>query len=219
MQSYLANRFKSNRSLLAFTSIPLQYRVIQGLAHISSVFEVGPAEGTLAYLLRCAGYKYVSADVNPLFNPDYIIDISSYDNIPRDLNADIACFFQGPEHLPLDKLLPTLKNLKSVANRYVFISLPDARLSLNIISTFSLFSRLKVFVSRIFLPWLQSSFPKIRKTKSGLDQYNPHYFEIGRGVSISGVNTIAVNAGLTPMNVFSNPLYPYHIFFLYSVNS
>ena len=89
-----------------------------------NVLEVGTGSGLLGLLLRHYGVNYVSVDIDPALNPDFVASVTDLP-VPDNTFSVVGCF-QVLEHLPYDLFASALSEIARVANDRVIISLPDA---------------------------------------------------------------------------------------------
>ena len=88
-----------------------------------SFLEIGGGIGVLKKLLP-DNIKYYNLDINKGLNPDIIGNI---EKLPvKDNKFEIVGCFQVLEHLPFEKFLHLLEELKRISSKYIFISLPFA---------------------------------------------------------------------------------------------
>ena len=130
---------------------------------------------------------------------------------------DLVCAFQVLEHNSFEKFPFFLNKLKSLSNKYIYISLPyeGAYLGFEILTTvpylqrcFSLiFNRLRFHFPRpIFLR---------KKFKQSENPSYFHQFEIGGEISLKEIEKVANGMGLKTIISEHNKYFPRHYFFLF----
>ena len=90
-----------------------------------SVLEVGPGPGLLKTFAKNCGVSVETVDIDPELRPDCVASATS---LPFSENAyGCVCAFQMLEHLPYRESVKALAEMVRVADDYVLISLPDAK--------------------------------------------------------------------------------------------
>ena len=98
-----------------------------------SVLEVGPGPGLLKTFAKNCGVSVETVDIDPELRPDCVASATS---LPFSENAyGCVCAFQMLEHLPYRESVKALAEMVRVADDYVLISLPDAK----VLWTYSLY--------------------------------------------------------------------------------
>ncbi|MBI3442701.1 MAG: class I SAM-dependent methyltransferase [Candidatus Sungbacteria bacterium] len=104
-----------------------QYQSIFNL-NAQSVLEVGIGNGLATKVLRDNNVKVITLDNNPETNPDVVGDVL---HLPFEDDAfDVVAGFEILEHLPFSSFAAALGEMKRVAKKNVFISVPDHAKSL-----------------------------------------------------------------------------------------
>jgi SAM-dependent methyltransferase len=89
----------------------------------TSVVEIGVGAGMVAAALRSVKIDVTTIDVQPDLSPDVLASVT---NLPFDNHRfDVALCCQVLEHLPFDRFVPALCELKRVTAKGVVLSLPD----------------------------------------------------------------------------------------------
>ena len=98
-----------------------------------SVLEVGPGPGLLKTFAKNYGVSVETVDIDPELRPDCVASATS---LPFSENAyGCVCAFQMLEHLPYRESVKAFAEMVRVADDYVLISLPDAK----VLWTYSLY--------------------------------------------------------------------------------
>ena len=177
---------KYARRFERFHSIYYQFYLITDIEG-ETILEVGKGYGILNALLKWAGYKVTTLDVNPKFKPDITADIRDIE-LPH--KYDIVCAFEVLEHMPYKDAMTVLKKLASLSKKgYVVISVPRCR----------------------EIKWRLIS-KKLRDIGGGYDRYRPHYWEIGRKGYRAGRVLKDIRADFDIIKAFCPPANKYHFF-------
>lgn len=166
-----------------------------------SVLEIGVGDKVLAgYLKNNTSIKYSSLDIAEDLSPDFI---GSVDDIKLDDNSfALVCAFEVLEHLPFDKFIKSLRELRRVSKKYVIISLPHWG------RHFSFNLRLPYF-KKISGQYKFALWP-IKHEFNG-----QHYWEIGkRGYPLAKIKREIEAAGLKILKDYIAFNSPYHHFFI-----
>jgi len=189
-------------------SVAVQAEVLWGLRP-ASVIEVGPGRGIFAALFaQLSGARVVTMDIDPSLRPGVI---GSVFEMPfADGAFDAAACFQMLEHLPFDRFVPALTEMRRVARVGLALSLPDCSLALTL--------RMGVRNPRkdgLVAAWtVQPSGWALRKLKKAPNSAG-HYWEIGRrGTPLSVVRNAIVRSGWRIENEFRTAENAYHRFFV-----
>lgn len=193
-----------------FSSIGYQWKIAMESGG-ESFLEIGPGAGVLTLLLRAKGFTVITGDINTLLKPSVCLNLPF---LPfRKKAFDVVLCFEVLEHIPLDLLLPSLKEYERVASSKVVISLPE-------------YKPKKRSLRRWSIPWaayqfqkLIPSMPRIRARDETVTISPGHYWEIGvQGVSRETVIAQGQQAGLLFKEDFCNPHYSYHHFFAFETS-
>lgn len=166
-----------------------------------SVLEVGGGLGVFKQTMACFGVPVTVVDVAEDLNPDIV---GSVIDLPiRDNSFDVACAFQVLEHLPFEKFVPALKELKRVAKKGVVISVPDAK---------------PIYSSQVMLPrygkrqfWIPRPFAK----EIPLPVNGEHHWELNRkGYEIDKVMDVITSQDYKIKSQYRVPENAYHHFFV-----
>jgi len=166
-----------------------------------SVLEIGVGNKVLSsYLANNTTVKYASLDIAEDLHPDFV---GSVENIKLGNNSfDLVCAFEVLEHLPFEKFIKSLQELKRVSGKHVIISLPHwgRHFAFNIRLPY--FKKLKGQYKFNFLP--------IKHKFNG-----QHYWEIGkRGYPLIKIKRDIESAGFKILKDYIAPDSPYHHFFI-----
>lgn len=85
------------------------------------ILEIGVGSKFTSNYLRSRGFDITTIDIDQNKNPDIIADIVNYS---FDQNYDHILAFEIFEHIPFEDFVKALKNISSICNKNVFISLP-----------------------------------------------------------------------------------------------
>ena len=180
-----------------------QVRVIKSLGQqIKTILEIGIFNQIFSELIKKNGYLVTTADINPEFNPDIILDLNSDFELPKDKFDAIACF-QVLEHIPYEAAEKALQKLADAAQKYVVISLPYS----------SEYFCLRLTNSRASLP--RHLFIQIPRFWSTKPQSANHCWELGmKDYPKKRFLETIKKLGLTLKRDYQDPLHPYHYFFV-----
>lgn len=209
----LTNDVRAHREV-QWASIFHQLRVPVARDDVNSILEFGPGRGLAGAVLKHYGFDYTSADVRDFgARPDTISTIMDY---PADRTFDLVCAFQVLEHNPPETLLPHMEKMASLANRYVYVSLPFAGRWIDIALSLRL-PRVERRAART-LAWnrLWRRPRPIETYRASDTPHRWHWFEVGDiGFTKADIVEIAGKAGLATVERFHVRGFPYHVFFLF----
>lgn len=171
---------------------------------VRSVLEIGPGPGMVTAALRAIGIQVTTVDVQPELKPDVVASVTE---LPFDDLAFDACMCcQVLEHLPLDQLVPSLKELRRVSRKVVVVSLPDCTVGYRLHANLPKLRDLRFNWSRT-----RRSSPADRERKLERDG---HYWEIGYpNIDSDFIATRMAEADLHLARSWRVPEMPYHHFF------
>jgi ubiquinone/menaquinone biosynthesis C-methylase UbiE len=175
----------------------------------ASVVEIGPGRGLFAAMFRqLSGSSVVTLDIDPSLRPDVI---GSVFQMPfADGAFDAAACFQMLEHLPFDRFVPALAEMRRVARAGLALSLPDC--------SFALTLRMGIRNPRkdgFVAAWtLQPSGWALRRLKT-VPNSAGHFWEIGRtGTPLRVVRQAIRESGWRIEDEFRTAENAYHRFFV-----
>ncbi|MEA3553060.1 MAG: class I SAM-dependent methyltransferase [Campylobacterota bacterium] len=114
--------FLKYENINRFASYYFQLKTVIEL-NPKNILEIGKGSGFFYREIKNQGIDIKVADFDESLNPDYVADVK---NLPFEDNSfECICAFQILEHLPFDDFKISLKELKRVSLKYIFISLPD----------------------------------------------------------------------------------------------
>lgn len=215
----LISDFKKNR-ILRTTSILKQAEVILNLNDCNSVLEIGSLRGVLSAILRHFKIDVETIDIeeNSFINsPTYLGDFEKIDIKDIKKRYDLVCAFQVLEHNSFEKFPYFLNKLKSLSNKYIYISLPyeGAYVGFEIMTTVPYLRR----GFSLILNLLRFHFPRpIFLRKKFKQSKNPsyfHQFELGGKISLKEIEKVANDIGLKTIIAEHNKYFPSHYFYLF----
>lgn len=166
-----------------------------------SVLEIGVGDKIVKnYLENNTDIKYTSVDIANDLSPDIVADVTK---LPfADGSFDTVCAFEVLEHLPFDRFIIALQEVKRVARKNIIISLPHWG------RHFSVEIRLPFFKK---IRWRHKfNFWPIKHVFGG-----EHYWEIGKdGYGLKNIKKIILAAGLEISEDYVAFNSPYHHFFV-----
>ncbi|MCW6037048.1 class I SAM-dependent methyltransferase [Spirulina subsalsa FACHB-351] len=181
-----------------------QKRMIRLLGEsVKNVLEIGIYNSLFYHLLSSEGYQVTRADFNPDLKPDFVLDLRSDFELPRD-TFDAIALFQVLEHIPYEDFEKAIQRLANFTKKYIVISLPYNSSYCSVQFQLSFNRRPRSLLLQV---------PKFWSTKT----YTPdeHYWEIGlKGYPKKRIVRSLENAGLKIRQEYQDPLYPYHYFFI-----
>lgn len=152
------------------------------------ILEIGIGNGIVSDLLRKAGYRTTTVDVDPALNPDIVASVIE---LPfADNTFDVVACFEVLEHIPWHQFEMALNEIYRMCRKYTLISLPDARPAFRIHIPFVLRERV------IPYPFY----------KAQTHEFNgEHYWEINKkGFPLSAIISKMTGAGFTVEKSFRN---------------
>jgi hypothetical protein len=168
-----------------------------------SILEIGPGNLLVSDILKRMNIDLKTLDFDENIKPDYLCDISKFDNFP-DLKFDCIIASQVFEHIEYEYYIKALQNLKKNTDCLI-ISLPYT-------SEHSIFLYLK-----LYLPLIKQLKCSIKLYyKKIKHQYNgKHFWEIGKKFySLRKIKKDIKNTGWKIAKSYINPENPYHYFFI-----
>lgn len=166
-----------------------------------SVLEIGVGDKVVEnYLENNTDIEYTGVDIASDLSPDVIADVTK---LPfADGSFDTVCAFEVLEHLPFDRFLFALEEMRRVAMKRVIISLPHWG------RHFSVEIRLPFFKK---IRWQHKfNFWPIKHIFAG-----EHYWEIGKdGYSLESIKKTILTTGLMVLEDYIAFNSPYHHFFV-----
>lgn len=166
------------------------------------VLEIGPGPGVFKQMALLMDVSVETLDLDPELKPDHV---GSATALPFMTSAyDIVCAFQMLEHLPYDVSLIAFKEMVRVSQRYVVISLPDARPVW----------RYQLHIPRFGMCNLLVPRPQLRVKEHKFD--GEHYWEINkRGYKFNRIISDFSQADVQLIKTYRVPENPYHRFFVF----
>jgi len=166
-----------------------------------SVLEIGVGDKVLeSYIKNNTNIEYVCVDIAGDLSPDVVASVIK---LPfRDDSFDVVCAFEVLEHLPFEKFVIALQEIRRVARKNVIISLPHWG------RHFSFQIRLPYFKKIIWQ--YKFNFWPIKHVFKG-----EHYWEIGKdGYGLKKIKNAIITAGLEVKEDYVAFNSPYHHFFI-----
>ena len=184
-------------------SIQNQVRLIESRGEAArDILEIGVYQSLLPSLLPLKGYRVTTADYDPAYNPDLLLDLRGNFSIPTN-QFDLIVLFQVLEHLPFNLFPSILKKIGTAARHEVIISLPYRCIYTAVHFRTHRHSKPKSLLLQIPKFWSNRIFTP------------DHHWEVGlKGYSRSRVEASIHEAGLAVMKRFQDPLNPYHLFYV-----
>lgn len=166
------------------------------------VLEIGPGPGVFKQMALLMGVSVETLDLDPELRPDHI---GSATALPFVTNAyDVVCAFQMLEHLPYDVSLIAFNEMVRISQRYVVISLPDARSVWRYQLHIPGFGMCNLLVPR----------PQLRAKEHKFD--GEHYWELNkRGYRFNRIISDFSQADVQLIKTYRVQENPYHRFFLF----
>lgn len=163
------------------------------------VLEIGIGNKTVANYLREYGIEVTTLDIDGSLKPDVV---ASVEKIPlADNSFDVVLAAEILEHLPFEKFVQALSEIKRVTQQHAVVSLPHWGW------TFYLVLKMPL-IRKIQMMFKISGFLKHRFN-------GEHYWEIGkRGFPLSKVKKEVSRAGFKILTDFISTDSPYHHFFI-----
>jgi hypothetical protein len=216
--------FFSSVDLSRACSVMVQVATIMRCRGVTSVLEIGPGRGNAGTLLKSFGLEYACVDTSPTYiEPTYVGDFLEFETTKK---YDLVAAFQVFEHNPRTLLTQCLEKCASLASKNVVISLPYSgnHLSVSIRAKFfdqnrfvrGSFDLQQVVRFPVLFPQRRSRWRDTAGSRGSLR----HQWEVGdRGCKVDEIVDEMSSVGLSCSEVFLNPYYPYHCFFVAGVRS
>ena len=118
---YYSNDFHNHRKMQFFS---IYYQAQEAILNqkVQCMLEFGTGRNTTKALVEHFGVAHKSVDFNDdNFCPNEVSTILDYHDTEK---YDIVSAFQVLEHNPIETLKPHLEKMKSLSNKYVYLSLP-----------------------------------------------------------------------------------------------
>lgn len=206
---------KNYDNLGRFVSYYNQKNIILKLAHKISlennlnisdvrVLEIGKGSGFLIEYLKSYGIKVETFDVAEDLSPDYLGDVMSIDEIVKGKYDIIVCF-QTLEHIKFENFSEIITKICGTTNKYFVFSVPQIRFYV------SFWIKFPIFPAKSF--YLSLPFP-LKHVFDG-----EHYWELGKaGFGFKKFRGL-VEKIFKINDEFTDPLNPYHRFFVCEKNN
>lgn len=107
-----------------FASYGCQLREVLGLRPVN-VLEAGIGNGIVPYVLRKAGLKVTTLDLDASLEPDIVASVT--DMPLPDSSFDLVGCFEVLEHIPYQQFEKALSEIHRLCRQWAVISIPDAR--------------------------------------------------------------------------------------------
>lgn len=194
--------FQSHCSFARWTSYWDQINTVISLSP-SSILEIGCGSKIFSFVLHSNGFNYTSLDIDPANNPDVLADLTE---LPFDNNSfECSVAFQVLEHMPLQRSIAGIQEMKRVTSKYLVISLPNQLYSWHYYLTLPLIGVCKGFIRNFLSKPRPSSFDGC------------HYWEVGnKNLSFRDIISIVSDENWSLVKEFRSPLNSYHHFFVFS---
>lgn len=204
-------------------SVMVQIATIMRCQGVTSVLEIGPGRGNTGTLLKSFGLEYACVDTSRTYvEPTYLGDFLEFE-APK--KYDLVAAFQVFEHNPRTSLQQYLQKCASLASKHVVMSLPYSgnHISISIRAKFfdqnrfldGSFDLQKAVRFPVLFPQRRSQWRDTTGSRGSLR----HQWEVGdRGCKVDEIVDVMNSVGLSCYEVFLNPYYPYHCFFVAEVN-
>lgn len=95
--------------------------ILPELSKVDTILEIGPGSGFVTNYLRSKGYKVTTLDIDDEKSPDIVANLVEYD-FPASYDHILA--FEVFEHIPFEKFVGILPNLKKSVAKNLFLSVP-----------------------------------------------------------------------------------------------
>ena len=165
------------------------------------VLEVGVGNGFISRYLREHNVDLLTLDYCAELNPDVVADVSALPFL--DGEFDIAAAYEILEHMPYEKSLQGLGELRRVSSCWVIISLPDASPFLRFEFPIPKVKKVQLLFTIPFHFWCKSPYAK------------SHEWEIGiQGYPLGRIKSDIQKTGLTLVRTYRVYENPYHRFFI-----
>ncbi len=134
-----------------------------------NVLEVGIGGGFVSRYLRRQGIDVVTVDIEQHLRPDMVADVA---DLPfPDASFDVATAYEVLEHMPYEKSLQGIDELKRVSRQWVLVSLPDATRAFRFALTIPHVGYVQKIVSVPFLKARNKPYAKSHEWEIGIKRY------------------------------------------------
>ena len=166
-----------------------------------NILEIGVGDKVISnYLKNNTNIKYDSLDIATDLQPDFIGSIEAMPMANE--NFEVVCAFEVLEHLPFDKFILALKEMRRVAKKYAIISLPHWSRHFSVDFRLPFLKRIRWQFKLYFLP-LEHKFD------------GQHYWEIGKkGYPLKKIKQTIEQSGWKILDDYVVFESPYHHFFI-----
>lgn len=130
---------KGHDSPERFISYLRQIDLTKGLG-VEKVLEVGIGNKTVSNYLKQWGFMVTTCDYDESLQPDIVADIRELPMGENSFDVVLAC--EVLEHLPWEDVSTALSELRRVTRKYVIVSVPYSSLSLEIIFSSQVISKI-----------------------------------------------------------------------------
>lgn len=167
----------------------------------SSVLEIGVGNGFLRNYLIANKVNVKTFDFDKTLNPDYVGDVREISQIVKE-KFDVVVCFEVLEHILFEDVEKTVAQLIDLTKRTIIISIPQAKVYGSFWMKMSLLPPISFYLG---IPSL------FRHHKFD----GQHYWELGaKGFREKKLKKIFFSLNLRLSKVYTDPLNPYHRFFV-----
>jgi hypothetical protein len=193
--------FKNYMDIDRWCSVWHQLKEISNL-NPKSVLEIGPGPGVFKHTAALFDIRVETLDLDPALKPDHLGSATALTF--KDNAYEVVCAFQMLEHLPYEVSLQAFSEMVRVSERYVVISLPDARTMWRYQFQIPKFGTHTLLVPR----------PRFKAPVHEFD--GEHYWEINKhGYPLDRTISDFSLAGAKLIKTYRVPENPYHRFFIF----
>ena len=196
----------------------MSFREQVSLSHVENpknILEIGKGNGLYCAMMKAFDYEIDTLDINEYYQPTYVGDICDV-NIKK--KYDLVVGFQILQHIEKSKLNAAIKNMCSISDRCIILSIPHFSPQY-----FSLKFVIPDFFKKVGLRtdydfYKRVKLKKYKDREYSLDEksHQAHYWELGRGtMNEQKFCNHFTDFGFKLTKSFSPSDFPYHSFFVF----
>jgi len=181
----------------------------------NNILEIGKGNGLYLAMMSAFEYEIDTLDINEYYQPTYVGNICDVD---LDKTYDLVVGFQMLQHIQLSELNSAIRNMCSIANKCIIVSIPHFSpqyFSFRLILP-DFFKKIGLPINYDFFTRLKFKRYKDREYSNKEESYHAHYWELGRGnMTEQKFCSYFEKFDFKKTKSFSPSDFPYHNFFVF----